>query len=133
MVAEGARCASHPSSDAVDTCARCGSYVCAGCMEIEKWDTYCADCYARVGTKSPASTRATSALVLALIAVSGCVPLALPALVLGHLELSAIDRGESMPGGRNLAQGAVWVGWFVVALSALALLFFAVLGFSFAL
>ena len=87
-------------------------------MEIEEWEVYCPPCFARVGKSAPASTRATAALVLALIAVSGCFPLAIPALVLGHMELSAIERGESEPGGRTLAKGAVWVGWLTCGIGA---------------
>jgi len=127
MVAPGAVCANHPTLDAVETCERCGSFICANCMELEGYDAYCPDCYARVGTKAPASTMATTALVLAILAISGCVPLALPAAIMGHIELNAIDRGDSLPGGRNLAKGAVYVGWIVTALSILGLLFFMVL------
>ncbi|MCB9597030.1 MAG: DUF4190 domain-containing protein [Sandaracinaceae bacterium] len=129
----GALCAAHPSAAAVDTCARCGNYVCSNCMEVEEWDTYCPDCYARVGKKAPASSLATTALVLALLSISGCLPLALPAAILGHMELGKIERGESEPGGRNLAQGAVYVGWIVTALSALlvlGILMVAILGAS---
>ncbi len=128
MVAAGAKCAAHPAREAVDTCTRCGSYVCSGCMEVEGYDTYCPDCYARVGKGAPASSAATTALVLSLLAISGCLPLAPIGAILGHVEIGKIDRGESEPGGRNLAMGAIYVGWAVTALSALLVVFFMALG-----
>ena len=130
MVAEGAKCAAHPLREAVDTCARCGSYVCSGCMEVEEWDTFCPDCYARVGKKAPASSMATTALVLAILAMSGCFPLAPIGTILGHVELAKIERGESLPGGRNLAKGAIWVGWLTTAGTALIVIFIMALGIS---
>ena len=87
----------------------------------------CPDCFARVGKSAPASTRATTALVLGLIGMSGCLPFGYAGLVLGYLEKSAIERGESEPGGRNLAVGAIWIGWFTIALSAGLFLLFVLL------
>lgn len=130
MVAEGAKCAAHPHLAAVDTCARCGSYVCSTCMEVEEWDTFCPDCYGKVGKKAPASTAATTALVLAILAMSGCLPLAPIGAILGHVEIARIDRGESLPGGRNLAMGAIWVGWLTTAGSVLLILVIMALGIS---
>lgn len=130
MLAEGAKCAAHPAVAAVDLCSRCGSYVCLDCTEpesFETFETYCPDCYRRSSPRAPASTRATGALVMALLAFSGCVPLAIPAVILAHMELGAIERG-SRQGGRNLARGAMWVGYIVLGLSALAGLGFALLG-----
>lgn len=124
MVAPGAVCANHPSVHAVETCERCGSFICANCMELEGYDAYCPDCYLKVGTKAPASAMATTAIVLAILSISGCFPLALPAAIIGHIELNAIERGDSMPGGRNLAKGAVYVGWIVTGLCVLGLLLF---------
>ena len=123
MIAPGAVCAIHPSVDAVETCERCGSYICANCMELEGYDAYCPECFQKVGTKAPASAMATTAIVLAILAISGCFPLALPAAIIGHIEMNAIERGDSLPGGRNLAKGAIYVGWIVTGLSVVGLLF----------
>ncbi|MEQ8458382.1 MAG: hypothetical protein RLO52_07635 [Sandaracinaceae bacterium] len=98
MLAKGAKCAAHPAVAAVDLCSRCGSYVCLDCTEPESFETYCPDCYRRSSPRAPASTRATGALVMALLAFSGCVPLAFPAVILAHMELGAIERGESSGG-----------------------------------
>jgi hypothetical protein len=120
MVPAGALCAVHTDQRAVDTCARCGNYVCIGCYESDESGSYCAPCYAKVGTRGQQSSRATTALVLALVALLGsCFPLGIPAVILGHMELSAIANGEAPVAGRNLALGAVWIGWISIALSIL--------------
>ena|SRR5688572_6330180 len=123
MLPAGAVCAVHPDQRAVDTCTRCGNYVCVGCYESDDTGSYCHDCYAKVGTRGQQSTRATTALVLALVALLGsCFPLGIPAVILGHMELSAIANGESPAAGRNLALGAVWIGWISIALSMLVVI-----------
>ncbi|MBX3271210.1 MAG: DUF4190 domain-containing protein [Sandaracinaceae bacterium] len=132
MVAPGAKCASHPEREATDTCTRCGSYVCTACTEIEEWETYCTTCYARVGKRAPASTMATVALILSLLAVSGCLPLGVVGAILGHVEVASIDRGESEPGGRNLAMGAIYVGWATTALAVLLVFVLMAIGVSLA-
>ena len=132
MIAPGAKCATHPAREASDTCARCGSYVCGSCMEVEDYETYCESCYARVGKRAPASTMATVALVLSLLAVSGCLPLGVVGAILGHVEVASIDRGESEPGGRNLAKGAIYVGWATTAFAVLLVLVLLAVGVSLA-
>ena len=112
----GARCAHHVEQPAVDTCSRCGNYVCVTCMEVHSYQTYCGQCATRLGYKGQYSTRAVSALVLGLLPVmSGCVPLGIPAIILGHMELNAIKEGTAPASGRNLALGGVILGWISVA------------------
>ena len=113
----GARCAVHVDAPAIDTCSRCGNYVCVGCMEVHEYETLCNPCAYRVGTKGQQSSRATTALVFGLLPImTFCLPLGIIAVVLGHMELAAIDRGESPASGRNLAKGGVILGWINIAL-----------------
>ena len=84
MLDAGARCATHPSTGAVEVCGRCGSYLCADCMELEGFDgVYCAPCFVKVSPRAPASGRAPGALVMALVAFSGCLPLGVALLMMG--------------------------------------------------
>ena len=39
-----AHCARHPQSPAVDTCQRCGAFVCGECTHIRDEDVYCPAC-----------------------------------------------------------------------------------------
>jgi hypothetical protein len=128
-----ARCAVHPQLNAVDTCARCGSYVCNRCLEIEGADAYCTECFEKVSTKSPHGGRATAAIVCGILALNGCLPLAVVAVILGHMELGAIERGESPASGRNLAKGGMVLGYIMLGISAIVLvlvLLFAIAGAS---
>lgn len=116
-VQTGARCAVHVDIAAIDTCSRCGNYVCAGCMEVQEYETLCNPCAYRVGTKGQQSSRATTALVFGILTVSTfCLPLGIVAVMLGHMELAAIERGESPASGRNLAKGGMILGWISIAL-----------------
>jgi len=119
----GARCAVHVDIAAIDTCSRCGNYVCAGCMEIHNYETICGTCAERVGAKGEQSSRATTALVFGLLPImTFCLPLGIVAIVLGHMEIAAIDAGEAPASGRNLAKGAVILGWVNVALMIIGVL-----------
>jgi hypothetical protein len=95
-------------------------------MEVEDFDTYCQDCFPKVSKKSEHSTRATAALVCGIIGLNACIFLAVPAIVLGHMEIAAIDRGESPFAGRNLAKGGMILGYIGTALSVLLVLIFLV-------
>jgi len=123
-----AHCAIHAGTQAVDTCARCGNFVCGGCLEVDQGSSYCETCFPMVKpSTAPHSTRAVTGLIMGVLAVSGCVPLGIVAVVLGHAELAAIDAGEAPIGGRNLAKGAVITGWLGVGLTVLTVI--AVVGF----
>ncbi len=57
-----------------------------------------------------ASSKATTALILAVVGWMACgVLTTIPALVMARGEIAAIDRGESSPAGRQLAQAAFWI------------------------
>ena len=135
----GARCANHTEQGAVDVCSRCGSFICADCVQIFREEiVYCVSCFERAGVDR-ASTRATVAMVLSMVSALpvavGCLLMstfsmapavtwvvsagvAVSALVLGRLELSAIKRGDAPQGGRGRAGVALWLG----AMSVLGLL-----------
>jgi hypothetical protein len=105
-------CAAHPSVGTDQTCERCGTFVCGECIELtatEPEQLLCRPCFTRyVGAK--ASTRAVTALVLAVVGIGGCWILGLPAWLLAEQELGAIERNESPGKGRNLALGAKYLG-----------------------
>jgi hypothetical protein len=100
-------------------------------MEIEQYETYCTACTRRLGFKGQQSTRATAALVLGLLPLfTGCVPLSIPAVILGHMELAAIRDGTAPAAGKNLALGGVIVGYLGIALMIFFGLFFAAIAFT---
>jgi hypothetical protein len=41
---QDARCARHPEAGAVDTCQRCGAFVCGECTQIRDEDVFCPGC-----------------------------------------------------------------------------------------
>lgn len=58
-----------------------------------------------------ASSQAITALVLAIVSWFGCGCLTgIPAIIVARSELGAIERGESSPAGKGLAQAAFWIG-----------------------
>lgn len=85
---------------------------------------YAAPGYGPMHMQQGASSRAQWALGLAIGSWLVCgVFLSAPALFMARAEISAIDRGESSPAGRSLAQGAFWCALANVALTVLALVF----------
>ena len=105
------------------TCGRCGAFTQSRFMLDSK--ILCEPCYERL---SHVSSRARTAQIFAILAAAiACLPLAIPAIVLGKRELNAIERGEAPPGGRDAARNGYVVGifalvWPLVVLSV-ALLF----------
>ncbi len=55
-----ARCARHPEAPAVDTCQRCGAFVCGECTQIRDEDVFCPGCIPFLDR--PPSARAVHAL-----------------------------------------------------------------------
>jgi hypothetical protein len=113
-------CGTHPAERAVETCSRCGSFICAQCIELDVGEVFCPACHSRqFGGK--ASGRAVTALVLAIVGMN--LPfLGVPAIVLAHQELSTIARGEAPAKGRPLARGAQILGWIEVAVCVLVVI-----------
>jgi Domain of unknown function (DUF4190) len=91
-------------------------------MELEEREAYCPECAPKVSKRAAHSGRATAAIVCGLLALNGCFFLGLPAILLGHAEMAAIDRGESPYAGRNLAKGGMILGYIGTAFGALAIL-----------
>jgi hypothetical protein len=115
-VPEGAACAVHPTVSAVDTCERCGAFVCVTCLELLGATVQCPSCFARQGGRAKASSRAKAAIALSIIGLNcGFLP-GIIALVLAYQELGAIDRGEAPVAGRRMASGARVLGWINVGL-----------------
>lgn len=109
-----ALCPLHPESLADGTCSRCGTFVCERCRKWQVGRMLCLRCHTVAIGEKP-STRATVALVFATLGFCGFVP-GIVGLVLGHLELGAIRRGESPGSGEGWAVLARNVGWFHVAM-----------------
>jgi ABC-type Fe3+ transport system permease subunit len=119
-----ARCPDHPDREARDVCVRCGRFVCGTCLELgEEQETLCTACYARTTTRGKASGQAVGALVLALVGLNCMMPfLGIVSVVLGNSEVRAIERGESPSAGRNLAKGAIVLGWIEIGLMVVGLI-----------
>ena len=67
--------------------------------------------FAQPVNSSGASQRATTALILALAGLFCCGPIAsLPAIIVGWMEISAINHGQSSPGGKGLATTGIIIG-----------------------
>ncbi len=114
--AQGARCALHPATAAVDICQRCGGFVCGECLELQGSDVFCQNCFQRSGGGGKASGRAVASLVLGILGIQcGLLP-GVVALFLAQQELAAIDRGESPAAGKGLAKGGLILGWISVGL-----------------
>ena len=116
MATSSATCVNHPSSLATDNCSRCGDFICGECIETKDWEIFCTKCHNRVEKHTP---RATTALVLSILSLQGCLFLGIPAVILGYQELKAIERGESPAGGKNMVKGAVILGAITSALMVL--------------
>lgn len=58
-----------------------------------------------------ASQRATVALILGLAGLFCCGPItSLPAIIVGWMEISAINQGQSSPNGKGLATTGIIIG-----------------------
>jgi hypothetical protein len=104
-----ARCPRHPDAYAVETCARCGRFVCGDCLELKPSGAYCEDCAQVVAREQKGSRLAVAALVLGLVGMA-CVPLGVIGFVLGGIDLARILAGKSPPGGRKLDLWALALG-----------------------
>jgi len=55
---DATRCGNHPTEAAVDTCSRCGTFLCSECVDFLGDAVLCAACLERVGGNAPPSRRA---------------------------------------------------------------------------
>jgi len=134
----GALCGRHPELHAVEVCARCGTFLCAGCVDyLEQTVPHCEPCLALVQRRP--SGRARLSLALGLAGLVGmalgllvrgraglgvwavAIPVGFAGLTLSLQELRAIARGDAPAAGRPLAVVSRLAG-LVHALLVLALL-----------
>ena len=74
-----------------------------------------------------ASSQAVTSIVLAVLAWMACGCFAgIPAFFLARAELSAIERGESSPAGKSMAQAAYWISFINMILVGIVLAAYAV-------
>ena len=123
----GARCANHPDTAAVATCARCGSFLCGDCTELVGESPYCAPCVGVLRRDAKPSRVVQVALGLNVLGLA-CLPcslgLPLPTLVAGLAgvvlstrELRRIRLGEGPPRGLTQARVVCALGCINLGLS----------------
>jgi len=148
------RCGNHPDVAAVDTCSRCGTFLCGDCVEYLGETVLCDACYQRLGGDQPGSRSARTAVILG--GIGAALPLLLAAYSLAvrgipivesafallislgmgfagfglaRSELRRIQAGRAPIRGQRLARAglilsAVNFGLFFLGLAAVAAFFF---------
>jgi Domain of unknown function (DUF4190)/zinc-ribbon domain len=77
---------------------------------------------------APASGRATAAMIMSLISFFTCgLFLSVPGMIMGKMEMNAIQRGESSPAGETQAKVGFYVGLVVTILYGLLLIGYVIL------
>lgn len=115
-----ASCRSHPDAEAVATCERCGSFLCAGCRVVEGTRSLCERCRIALLVEGRPSALAMAAGILGAVGLClGFVP-GVVALVLAHVELKRIARGRSPGAGRHWAETGRALGLLNIVLGVLA-------------
>lgn len=122
-VPAAARCPRHPEAYAVETCLRCGTFVCGDCLELKPSGAYCEDCARLISRENKSSRLAVAAVILG-VAGLACAPIGAVGFLLGGIDLARIIAGKAPPGGRKLdlwalALGAAGVIMFLVLLRRL--------------
>lgn len=126
--AETPRCALHPTREALETCARCGNFLCAACLSADAGRMVCTNCVGR-SAGGGATRRAVTASLLSagalLLSVGtalagvplGCLtfPLSMLGMGMGVVELRAIAAGHSPEAGRRFAKLGLWLGLLAIA------------------
>lgn len=91
-----ARCARHPDLAASFTCPRCGSFACVDCERRATLDAapVCPACWSvsRQATAAPSGALQTAGLVVGVLSLFPCCPLALASLVLNLVALVQATR-----------------------------------------
>ena len=94
--AANARCARHPHSPASFTCPRCGSFACIECERRHSLEAVpvCPSCWAlEAQTRAvPSGALQTAGLVVGLISIVPCCPLALASLAVNVIALVKSTR-----------------------------------------
>lgn len=82
-------------------------------------------------TAGGASKRATAALILAIAGLLCCGPFtSIPAAIVGWMEVDAIKKGQSSPGGMMFAQIGLWGGIAVTILQGIVLVLWILLSMA---
>ena len=105
-----ANCATHPATPAVETCERCGRFVCGECLNVESPKSLCTACYQRLPAEFRERPTAITIIAFVLCFVNGYAfvvladkPLiAIAVLCLAPL-LSGFEYRQSRRGKRNQA------------------------------
>lgn len=111
-----AACAFHPEQVAVAPCRRCGASSCVSCLALSGARGWCRACEER-SRMGPASTRAITSGLLGGVGLCCAFLPGLVGLLLGHLELRGIERGDAPRAGLQWARAGVVLGWLNVGLA----------------
>lgn len=117
-------CAYHPGTPAAVTCRRCYRPVCRACViEIPHAKYYCRAC-AQVPER--ASGLAISSFVVSIVGVVFCGVVSIVGMIMGIVENSRINRGESTEVGRGYAKAAIVIGALSFALGVFGLILYGI-------
>jgi hypothetical protein len=118
-------CGVHPKERAVDVCARCGTFLCFGCVLSLMGTVYCAPCVDKLNAPPPPEPVPSRVYGYLWLSILGFIlpPFALLALVLGTVERRWIHKGTAPAAGDRLARLAVSLGLFGVLVSLVTLPF----------
>lgn len=127
-----AYCSEHTRAPALETCARCGRFICADCTARRQGSAYCVECVNRLQlpedgpvSSGPEENASILSFYAALLGgLSFCIPmLGLVAVSLGAWELARIRSGSAPVGGRLMARAAIVLGSLSVAAALLVISF----------
>lgn len=108
-----ASCLTHPGAAAA-ICARCGTFVCSGCLTRSQ---LCAGCVARLRP----STLAIASAIVGGLSFCGFFP-GIIAIILATIELGRISRGVSAEQGADWARGGRALGAIALLLGVVTAL-----------
>lgn len=127
-----AYCPEHAEAPALETCARCGRFLCTACTVRRQGGVYCVECVNRLqlpedGPAPSGPDESASLLSFYTVLLGGlsfCIPLlGLIAVPMGAWELARIRAGSTPVGGRFMARTGIVLGSLSVALYLVLLSF----------
>ena len=118
------KCAYHPESDAIETCANCSMPICYACVIPIENKTYCQACINEIFTRHTAKPSGILGLIAGIIAVIFGTLLTAYALTTGA-------RPE-WSGGENSGAGNDW-SWAGYGIALMVLGFLAIIGSRYAI
>jgi hypothetical protein len=89
MISPSSTCARHPEAIASFTCGRCGGFGCVDCERRATVDgaPVCPSCWARQAPAPTSEALQTAGLVVGLLSIVPCCPLAIASLILNIVAL----------------------------------------------